>query len=92
MPNQTKNPENEGEGSRSADLAYRRGVQDFLRDNDPQELAEQAKREMEDSEAPDARRVIHALERLWEEIYLYVRGVWRQFTDPRGRVGQSHRW
>jgi hypothetical protein len=39
--------ENEGEGSKSADRAYRRDVDEFLRENDPSKLARQAASDIE---------------------------------------------
>jgi hypothetical protein len=79
MPNKTRN-QNEGEGSRSADLSYRRGVQEFLKESDPQKLGEEALR---DIERPDGRRVIRAFELLFEEAYLYARAL-------LGRVLRTH--
>jgi hypothetical protein len=39
--------ENEGEGSKSADKAYRRDVDDFLEKEDPSKLARQAQADIE---------------------------------------------
>jgi hypothetical protein len=41
-------PENEGEGSRSAAQGYRKGLEDHLRNADPEEEAERARREVEE--------------------------------------------
>ncbi len=38
---------NEGEGSKSADRAYRRDVDEFLAENDPSKLARNAERDLE---------------------------------------------
>jgi len=38
---------NEGEGSKSADRAYRRDVDEFLQENDPSKLARQAASDIE---------------------------------------------
>ena len=38
---------NEGEGSRSADQAYRNDVDDFLKENDPSKLARNAASDIE---------------------------------------------
>ena len=39
--------ENEGEGSKSADRAYRNDVDDFLKENDPSKLARNAASDIE---------------------------------------------
>ncbi len=39
--------ENEGEGSKSADAAYRRDVDEFLEENDPAKLARNAAADVE---------------------------------------------
>ena len=39
--------ENEGEGARSADRAYRRDVDEFLRENDPSRLTRNAAADIE---------------------------------------------
>ncbi|HEX8950558.1 MAG TPA: hypothetical protein VF945_01875 [Polyangia bacterium] len=39
--------ENEGEGSKSADRAYRRDVDEFLEENDPSQLARNAAADIE---------------------------------------------
>ncbi|MDB4968568.1 MAG: hypothetical protein JWN44_4257 [Myxococcales bacterium] len=39
--------QNEGEGSKSADRAYRRDVDEFLKENDPSKLARQAASDIE---------------------------------------------
>jgi hypothetical protein len=39
--------ENEGEGSKSADRAYREDVDDFLKENDPAKLARNAEADIE---------------------------------------------
>jgi hypothetical protein len=38
---------NEGEGSKSADRNYRRGVEEFLEEEDPSQLAREAARDVE---------------------------------------------
>ena len=38
---------NEGEGNKSADQAYRRNVDEFIREEDPSELARQAQADIE---------------------------------------------
>ena len=52
MDDKNKKPEvereeNEGEGSKSADRAYRKGVDEFLEENDPSKLARQAASDVE---------------------------------------------
>jgi hypothetical protein len=44
---EVEHDENEGEGAKSADRAYRRDVDEFLRENDPSELARNAASEVE---------------------------------------------
>jgi hypothetical protein len=44
---EVENDENEGEGSKSADRAYRNDVDDFLKENDPSELARNAEADIE---------------------------------------------
>lgn len=39
--------ENEGEGNKSADRAYRRDVDEFLRENDPAKLGREAQSDIE---------------------------------------------
>jgi hypothetical protein len=42
---------NEGEGSRSGDKQYREGVEQFLKKNDPEQLAKDAQRDVAGSPA-----------------------------------------
>jgi hypothetical protein len=44
---EVEHDENEGEGSKSADRAYRSDVDEFLRENDPSKLARQAQSDIE---------------------------------------------
>jgi hypothetical protein len=46
-PDVEKRDENEGEGSKSADAAYRRDVDKFLEEEDPAKLGRQAKEDVE---------------------------------------------
>jgi hypothetical protein len=49
---EVEHDDNEGEGSKSADRAYRRDVDEFLEENDPSKLARAAQADMERD--PDA--------------------------------------
>jgi hypothetical protein len=52
---EVEHDENEGEGNKSADAAYRRDVDEFLRENDPSKLARKAAADIErDPEAYEA--------------------------------------
>ena len=44
---EVEHDENEGEGSKSADQAYRNDVDDFLKENDPSKLARNAAADIE---------------------------------------------
>jgi len=44
---EVEHDDNEGEGSKSADRAYRRDVDEFLQENDPSKLARQAASDIE---------------------------------------------
>lgn len=43
----TDDKKNEGEGSKTADRNYRKGIEEFKRTNDPQELGRQAAHDIE---------------------------------------------
>jgi hypothetical protein len=48
-----KRTQNEGEGSRSADRQYRRGVEEFVAQDDVEERAEEAEEALEGDEADE---------------------------------------
>jgi hypothetical protein len=68
-PDQPEEPvdENEGEGNKSADRTYRKGIEDFLKSSDVERLAEEARQDVErNPEAfEEARRT--SLEHIAEE-------------------------
>lgn len=55
----TPDPANEGEGNKAADKNYREGVEKFERENDPERVAREAARDL-DEDAPETRRADEA--------------------------------
>jgi hypothetical protein len=73
MPEKPK-PENEGEGSKSADRAYREDLKEFLEQHDPEELARSAARELDADQESYRQAEQEGKKHIAEEDYEVTRG------------------